>query len=208
MVPRLILAVRAIEEKYSTLGCNAQGILAFEKRKLMAGDKSSGGDQVGSPDRVRSEAKMRHGLRARFMRIVDEVTLGVASGVLSDDLDAVLICTDRAISAEAVEDGSGRARILDREFRIDRQASMRDVVIDAERKSVAPCELAFRTDLTQLVERRLCHCWREILRREPVSAANHARHSAARASCEALRQGRDHVEIERLAGATGLFGLL
>ena len=55
------------------------------------------------PDGLRPETKVRHGLGAGLLGVVDEVALNVDCGILADDLDAVLVGADRAVRAEAEE---------------------------------------------------------------------------------------------------------
>ncbi len=71
----------------------------------MAGDEVRTLDQIRRPDRLRAEAQVRHGDRARLLRVVDEVALHVGLVVLADDLDAVLVRADRPVGAKAVEHG-------------------------------------------------------------------------------------------------------
>ena len=61
---------------------------------------------------------------ARLLRVVHEVTLGEAVGLLADDLDGVLVRADRAVGAEPEEDRPQRVRRLDIEavVHLQRQA--------------------------------------------------------------------------------------
>ena len=60
-------------------------------------------DEVGREDLVGIETKMRHRHRARLLRVVDEVALRLSTGEIADDLGRLLVRTDGAIRAEAVE---------------------------------------------------------------------------------------------------------
>jgi hypothetical protein len=135
---------------------------------------------------------VRDGRRARLLRVVDEVALRPAVGLLADDLDGALVGADRAVRAETVEDGTHRVRLVERERRIDVEARLRDVVGDAEGEAPA------RRRPRELVERRLHHGGREFLRAEAVAAADDTDRAIA------LRDRRDDVEVERLADAPGL----
>ena len=104
-----------------------------EQAELVAGDEVGVLDQVGRADRLRAEAQVRDGDRARLLRVVDEVALGEQVGALADDLDRRLVGADRAVRAEAEEhrlDLAGRPRVA--EVAVDRQAQVGDVVVDAD----------------------------------------------------------------------------
>jgi hypothetical protein len=70
--------------------------------------------------------------RARLLRVVDEVALDEAVGLLADDLDRALVRADRAVGPEAVEHGAHDVVLLDVEARVDGQREMRDVVDDSD----------------------------------------------------------------------------
>ena len=99
-----------------------------EETELVASDEIRRSDQVRRADRPRPEAQVRDRLRARFVRVVDEIALGIEPRVLGDDLDAVLVGADRAIGAQAVEHRAHHVVRLDREVRIDFEAGMGDIV--------------------------------------------------------------------------------
>src|SRR5260370_4528444 len=85
---------------------------------------------------LRTKTKMRDRLRARLVRVVDEVPLRVESRVLRDDLHAVFIRTDRSVRAQSVEDAPGDRVLLDGEARIDFETSVRHIVVDADRETI------------------------------------------------------------------------
>ena len=126
-------------------------------------------------NRLRPEAQMRDRLRARLVRIVDEVALRMQPGVLGDDLHAVLVGAHRAVGAEAVEHRLYQVGRLDPECRIRCQAGMRHVVVDADGEAVAGLAAA------EFVEHRLRHRRVEVLRRKPIAATDHQRHGRAAA---------------------------
>ena len=78
----------------------------------MAGHEVGPGNQVAGMDRLGAEAQVRDGDGAGFLRVVDEIALGVVVGFLADDLDGVLVGAHGAIGAQAVEQGAHRARVL------------------------------------------------------------------------------------------------
>src|SRR6266568_2285587 len=90
--------------------------------------------QVRRADRLRPEAQVRYGLRARLLRVVDEVPLRVQVLLGAEDLDRVLVRADRAVRTETEEDRADRARRLDVKRPVIRQAQAGHVVDDADRE--------------------------------------------------------------------------
>jgi len=146
-------------------------------------------------DGSRRDAEVRHGRRAGLLRIVDEVSLRPAVGLLTDDLDRALVRADGPVRAEAVEDGAHGVALVERERGVDGEAGLRDVVGDADGEVVA------RLGAGELVEDGLHHRRVELLRREAVAAGDHHRLRRLRPR---LAQRRHHIEPERVADRTGL----
>ena len=90
--------------------------------------------QVGRADRLRSEPQVRYGLRARLLRVVDEVPLRVQVPLGAEDLDRVLVRADRAVRTEAEEDRADGAGRLDVQGPVIWQAQAGHVVDDADRE--------------------------------------------------------------------------
>ena len=132
----------------------------------MTGDEVGIVDEVRRLDRVGSVPQVRDGHRARLLGVVDEVALGVQFGVRTDDLHRGLVRADGAVAAERRED---RRPVPCRhtERRVDRQAGVADVVVDADGE---PASWRIRS---QLVEDRLHHRRGELLRSEAVPTADH-----------------------------------
>ena len=136
---------------------------------------------------------MRDGLRARLLRVVDEVALRVQALLGAEDLDRVLVRADGPVRAEAEEDRAHRLGRLDVELCVVGQARAGDVVVDPDR------EPASRPLGGELGEDAGDHARRELLRREAVAAADDPRHHLALAVRERLGERRDGVEEQRLA---------
>ena len=202
MVPHGIGPVGAVEQKRSAGGRQPQDVLFLQEMELVAADEIRRADQIGRMDRARPEAQMRDRLRARLVRIVDEVALRIETGVFGDDLHAVLVRAYRAIGAEPVENRAHHVVGLNRPVRIERETGMRDIVVDADGEAV------LRIGLREFVEYGLRHGRIEILRRQPVAAADDAGHDLPMAARDGLCECFDDVEIKRLAGSAGLLGLL
>jgi hypothetical protein len=105
----------------------------LEQPELVARHEAGALDEVGGPDRIGTEAQVRHGDRARLLRVVDEVALGEEVGALPDDLHRALVGADRSVGAEAEEQGlhlAGGTGVVE----LDRsQAQVGDVVDEAHR---------------------------------------------------------------------------
>ena len=164
----------------------------------MAPDEARVLHEVRRPDRPRPEAQVRDRLRARLLRVVDEVPLRVQA--LAEDLDRVLVRADRPVRAEPEEHRADGVRRLDVQGGVVGQARPRHVVVDADREA-GPRPLA-----RELREHAGDHPGRELLRREAVAAADHPRHDLALAVHVRLAERGDHVEEQRLAERAGLLG--
>ena len=166
----------------------------------MAADEACLLHQVRRADRLRPEAQVRHGLRARLLRVVDEVPLRVQVLLGAEDLDRVLVRADRAVRAEAEEDRADRAGRLDVQRRVVRQAQAGHVVVDADREP-GPRPLA-----GEFREHAGHHARGELLRRQAVTPARHQRQHRALTAGVRLGQRGDHVEEQRLAVRAGFLG--
>ena len=69
-------------------------------------------DQVGGLDRLLTETQVRHGNTAGLLGVIIEVSLSIHVGVVTDDLNGVLVSTYSTVSAQTPElavDGSFRS---------------------------------------------------------------------------------------------------
>ena len=102
----------------------------------MAGNKVSLGDVVRRLDGFVTKAEVRNCYAACFLGVILEVCLNVFVGVVTDDFDGVLVCTDCSVSAESPEfasDGSFGSRIGSRFFF---EGVTGNIVNDADREAV------------------------------------------------------------------------
>ena len=131
-VPYRFGSMRRVEQEGPTLDGEAQHVDPVQDGRLMTGDELGRLQQIRRADRSRPEAQVRDGLRARLVRVVDEVALRVHPGLGGDDLHAVLVGAYGAIRAEAEEQRADLVVPLERERRIDDQAAVRDIVVDPD----------------------------------------------------------------------------
>ena len=200
MVPDLVGAIGAVEQKGAAGPGLAQHVDAAQEVELVAGDEMRLADQVGRGDRLVAEAQVRGGFGAGLVRVVVEVGLRIAPGNATQDLHAVLVGAHRAVGAQAVEQAAHGARGLDVQLGVIRQAGVAHVVVDAHGETVA------RLLARGLVEHRLGHAGVEVLGRQPVAPADHARHAGAPAGGHGLRQHANDVGVQRLHRRAGLLG--
>ena len=86
-------------------------VLAYIGR-IVAGYEVCLVDQVGGLDRSLTETQVRHGNTAGLLGVIIEVSLSIHVGVVTDDLDGVLVCTYGTVSAQTPElavDGACRS---------------------------------------------------------------------------------------------------
>ena len=157
LVPDLVRAVHAVEQEHAAGLAVLEHVVALEERPLVTGQELRFGDEVAGANHIRPEAQVRHGDRAGFLRVIDEVALGVEAGLVADNLDRVLVGTHRAIRAESVEQAALHAVGLGREAVVHGKRGVGHVVIDAYR------EVILGRRLLQVVEHRLDHGGRELL---------------------------------------------
>ena len=98
----------------------------------------------------------------------------------ADDLDRVLVRADRAVGAKAVEQRAHDVVRLRSKIRIEGEAAVRDIVLDADG------EMVLWRGLRQFVEHRFDHRRREFLRGQAVASADDGG-SRARSPSSSLR---------------------
>ena len=76
-IPHLVRRARAVEQQRRAVRRPAEHVGPVEQPELVAADEARLLHEVGRPDRLRPEAQVRDRLRARLLRVVDEVALRV-----------------------------------------------------------------------------------------------------------------------------------
>src|ERR1019366_2389077 len=134
----LVDRIRGVEQEGRARLGPLQDVDPVEQALRGAGDEVGGGGQVGGADRLRAEAEVGDGHRARLLGVVDEVALDVSAGTVGDDLCAVLVGPHRAVSTEPEEHrlqlalGAGGG-----ELRVPGQAGEAHVVVDSDGEGAA-----------------------------------------------------------------------
>ncbi len=158
----------------------------------VASHEIRGVHQICGADGMIAETQMRAGESTRLLGVVGEICLAILVGVVTDDLDRVLVGTYRSVSAKTEELGLEHTRAVEIELGKQRQRHAGHVILDAD------CKLVSRlVKLEVLVYSE--HLGRSsILRAETISAAYDYR--SILAAIEAVF----HIKIERLAGSSRL----
>ena len=176
-VPDAIRRLSAVEQQRRSRSRPLKHFVAFEQPEVVTADEARLRDKVRRADRFGPEAQMRDRLRAGLLGVVDEVALRVQALLGAEDLDRVLVRADRPVGTQAEEQRAHGLRRLDVERRVVGEARAGDIVVDPDREPpLGPLAPEF-------VEHAGDHPGRELLRGQPVAAADHARHQLALAIC-------------------------
>ena len=104
-------------------------------------------DQVGGFDLLMTETKVRHGNTAGFLGVIIEVSLCVHIGIVTDDLDGVLVSTYGTVCTQTPEltvSGSFRSGNKRSTYR---QGQVGNIIYDTSGKSLDGVVLIDRNDL-------------------------------------------------------------
>src|SRR5579862_7113541 len=114
---------------------------------------------------------MRDRDRSRLLRVIHEVALGIVIGILSDNLDRVLVCTYGPIGTEAIKQGANRAWVFSRELGIIVEAGVRNIVANPDRKVI------LGSGFLDFIEDGFRHRWGKFLRCQTIAAPDDPRKS-------------------------------
>ena len=196
VVPDLVRTVWRVEQERRSVPGRLQHLGPAQHPELVTGDEVGLLHEIGRADGLRPEPQVRHRDRSRLLGVVHEVALGEQVRALADDLDRCLVGADRPVRPEPEEDGLDLAgRALVSEVAVDRQAEVRDIVVDPDR------EVSLRPGRRELLEDGLDHRRGHLLGRQPVTSPDDLRGRVERRVLAVHRLGerRDDLEIERLA---------
>jgi len=171
---------------------------------LVAGNKVSltFRDEVGGADWVGSETQMRDSYSAGFLRVILKVTLSVVGGLVTNDLDRVLVGTNGTIRTKTKEDRLDDILWQNLKGRVVINAEIGDIVHDANSKSFLGLILG------KFVKDTLDHCRGEILGRKAIPSATEQGHLLAGRSAiqNTSCQGINNILEERFANGTRFLG--
>ena len=203
LIPDLVRPIWRVEQDRRSVLGELDDLGPLEQTELVARDEVRPLDEIGGANRLGTEPQVGDGDRPRLLGVVDEVALGEQVRAFADDLDRRLVRADGPVRAEPEEhrlDLAGRADVA--EFRVDGQAQVRHVVVDADR------EVALGSLGGELIEDRFDHRRRDFLRREPISTARDPRRRRERRlfAVHLLRDGGHDFEVERFAHGARFLG--
>ena len=164
----------------------------------MAGDVVGMGDEVAGLDGLLAKAQMGNCEAAGLLGVVGEVGLGIEIGVVANDLDGLLVCTNGTVSAKAEELALDGALGHGVEFLLDVEAQVGHIVFDAH------CEVVLGLAAEHVVVDSLDHAGGEVLGTKAVAAAGDLDVVAPAGFLE----GCAHIEVEGLAEGAGFLGAI
>ena len=192
---QLIRRPGAVEQEGAARLDIGHHVVLVQVRLVVAGDEVRLVDVVGGLDGRITEAQVRDGDTACLLGVVLEVRLDVFVGVVTDDLDGVLVGADGAVSAQTPElagDGAGR-RGIGRGLLLQRVVG--DVIHDADG------ELCLGLVLGEVLVHGEDGSGGRILGTEAVASADDTDTGHAGGS-----QCGDDIQVQRLTQRAGLLG--
>ncbi len=204
VIPHHFRPVQAVQQEHAARARVLEHVKTLQEGEIVAGHKVgvAFADEIRGANGLGAKAQMRNRHRAGFLGIVHKVALAKVAALFADDLDGVLVGAHRAVRAQAKEHAAHRLIPFDGEGRVIAQAGVADVVVNAHGEMV----LGF--GFGHLGKNALHHARRKFFRGQTVTPAQNPR--GAGKGRQAFGRGflhrRHHVQIQRLAAGTGLFG--
>ena len=137
-----------------------------------------------------TKAEVRASETARLLRVVREVCLAILVGVVTDNLDGVLVGTDSTVCTQTIELGLEDAFAAECHFLLQRERLEGHVVNDAQ------SEVVFWFWQSKVVKHGDDHGRRSVARAETITATNDDRTVFSIVECVF------HVEVKRFAIGT------
>ena len=125
-------APRRVVEERTVLFQTTEAVIFLQIGRNMNGHEVGRTHEVGGQDGLVAETEVGAGVTARFLGVIVEVSLAVFVGVVTDDLDGVLVGTYSTVSAEAVELGFESALRQDGNFLANFQGTVGHIVVDTD----------------------------------------------------------------------------
>ena len=191
---KLLALPDGIEQECAVVAQTTQNIVHVQICLYVAGHEVRCGHQICGADGLVAETQVRAGETARLLGVVREVCLAVFVGIVTDNLNRVLVCTHGTVGAEAVELGLESAGIAESDFLGERQRVEGDIVHDADNEVV----LGLGKREVLVYAENLCRGG--VFGRQTVAAANDKRGILL-----AVESVLD-IQIQGLAVCAGLLG--
>ncbi len=192
---QLFLIPGAVEQEGAALLEGRDHVIGRHIGGVMAGDEVGIVNLVGGLDGALAKAQVGYGEAARLLGVIGEIGLHVQVGVVTDDLDGVLVGAHGAVRAQAVElagDGAlGRGVVLLAQV----QGGVGHVIHDAHG------EVVLGLGLFHVLIDGLDHGGGEFLAGQAIAPAVDGDVMLA-----GLNQRRAHVGVQRVAQGAGLLG--
>ena len=185
----------AVNQEYAARLYVVDHLVALDNvGRVVACNEVSLVDIVRGLDRLSTEAQMRYGYAASLLGVVLEVSLYVVIGVVADNLDGVLVCTNGTVAAQTPELTFDGAFCCGVRGCVLCQRKVGDVIHDAEG------ELLLRLFLSQLF------VYSEYGRRRRILGAQTVTAAAGEYRLACICQSKYNILIQRLALGARLLG--
>ena len=186
--------VHRVQKERTALLQALQNVILIDIRRNVASHEIGRSYQIGRSDRVVAKTQVRRGVTARLLRVIREVCLAILVGRATDDLDRVLVGTNRTVSTQTEEQCLERTLLSQRDLLTYGQRSERNVINDTYG------ELILRLGSSQILINCQHLCGGCILRRQTVATTDDHRTRLAVVECVL------NIEVERLACCARLLG--
>src|SRR5205823_1270724 len=103
---------------------------------LVTADELRLRNEIGRMHRPGTETQVRYGHRPGLFRVINEISLCVVIGVLTDNLDRLFVGADGAVRAEPVEYRTKDFVRLNRERRIVHKACIGNIVLYSDSEMI------------------------------------------------------------------------
>ena len=180
-----------VEKEGAVVAQTAKHVVHVEVSLHVACHEVRGLDLIGGADGGVTKTQVRAGETAGLLGVVGEVCLAILVGVIADNLDGVLVGTDRTVCTKTVELSLKDAFATECFLFFQRQRSEGHIVHDAH------SEVVLGFGQSEVVEDGDNHGRRGVGRTEAVASANDD------GTFLLVVEGILHVKIERFAAGTG-----
>ena len=191
MLLKLRIAPSTVQQEGSAVHKFLNHVVLANVSRVVASHEVCLMNEVGGLNRLVTEAEVRHGDTAGLLRVIIKVGLRIHVGVVTDNLDGVLVRTDGTVCAETPELAVRRALRRRDEVCPGLKGEVGHIVHDADREAL----------LLRVLEHSDNVLRRRVLGTETVATGED------RNVCKlGVAKCSDHIEVERLTDGTCLLG--